>query len=139
MTALSWRIAPRMMHMKSRRSTTTLTLVLIGAAALHGCGGDEDEKTATRDVYKSRADCQRDWGEDAAKCEPQTSGPHAGMFYGPLMYGLGAMSGRSGFNNRMSSARPGSSAVGSAHVPGSAGGTSRGGFGSSARSHSSGG
>jgi hypothetical protein len=127
--------------MKSRRSTNTLTLVLIGAAALHGCGGGaEEEKTATRDVYKSRADCQRDWGEDAQKCEPQTSGPHAGMFYGPLMFGLGAMTGR-GFGNTMG-ARPGSSAVGSTHVPGSAGapgGTSRGGFGSSARSHSSGG
>jgi uncharacterized protein YgiB involved in biofilm formation len=124
--------------MKGRRSTATLTLVLIGAAALHGCGGSEEEQTATRDVYKSRADCQRDWGEDAAKCEPQTSGPHAGMFYGPLMYGLGAMSGRSGFNNTMS-ARPGTNAVASTHVPGSAGDTRRGGFGSSARSHSSGG
>ena len=122
--------------MKSRRCTATLTLVLIGAAALHGCG-KEEEKTATRDVYKSRADCQRDWGDDK-KCEQQTSGPHAGMFYGPLMYGLGAMSGRSGFGNTMP-ARPGSNAVGAAHVPGSAGGTTRGGFGSSARSHSSGG
>ena len=122
--------------MRSRRSTATLTLVLIGAAALHGCGGEE-EKAATRDVYKSRADCQRDWGDDQ-KCEPQTSGPHAGMFYGPLMYGLGAMSGRSGFGSTMQP-RPGSNAVGSTHVPGSAGGTTRGGFGSSARSHSSGG
>ena len=123
--------------MKSRRSSRTLTLVLIGAAALHGCGGEE-EKTASRDVYKSRADCQRDWGDDSAKCEQQSSGPHAGMFYGPLMYGLGAMSGRSGFSNTMP-ARPGSSAVGTAHVPGAAGGTTRGGFGSSARTHSSGG
>jgi hypothetical protein len=123
-------------HVRTRRSTATVTLILIGAATLQGCGGEE-EKTATRDVYKSRADCQQDWGDDK-KCEQQTSGPHAGMFYGPLMYGLGAMSGRPGFSNTMP-ARPGSAAVGSTHVPGSAGGTPRGGFGSSARSHSSGG
>ena len=123
--------------MKSRRSTATLTLVLIGAAALHGCGGDEEE-TAARDVYKTKADCQRDWGDDATKCEQQTSGSHSGMFLGPLMYGLGAMSGRSGMGSTMAP-RPGSNAVGTTHVPGSAGGASRGGFGSSARSHSSGG
>jgi len=54
--------------MPSRRSTATLTLVLIGATALHGCGNDEEE-TATRDVYKSRADCQRDW----ARTRPSAS------------------------------------------------------------------
>jgi len=121
--------------MTSRRSTATLTLVLIGAAALQGCGAEE-EKAATRDVYKNQADCKRDWGEDAARCERQSSGPHAGMFYGPLMYGMGAMSGRQGLT---APPRSGSNAVGSAHVPGSAGGAARGGFGSSARSHSSGG
>ena len=126
--------------MKSRRTTTTLTLVLIGTAAMHGCGGAQEEQTAARDVYKSRADCQRDWGEDAAKCEQQTSGSRSGMFLGPLMYGLGAMSGRSGMGmGSTMGPRPGSSAVGTTHVPGSSGGTSRGGFGSSARSHSSGG
>src|SRR5688500_12414456 len=105
--------------MSSRRSTATLTLVLIGATALHGCGKDEEE-TATRDVYKSRADCQRDWGEDAAKCEQQASGPHAGMFYGPLLAGMvmGRMSG-SGFGSTMAP-RQGSNAVGSTHVPRSA-------------------
>ena len=117
--------------MPSRRSTATLTLVLIGAAALHGCGNDDDE-TAARDVYKSRADCQRDWGDDAAKCEQQASGPHSGMFYGPLMYGLGRMGAGSGRNAQSTMApRQGSNAVGTTHVP-------RGGFGSSARAHSSG-
>jgi hypothetical protein len=123
--------------MKARRSSTTLTLVLIGAAALHGCGGDEEEN-ATRDVYKSRADCQRDWGDDPAKCAQQTSGAHSGMFYGPLLYGLGRMGGGSGFGSTMAP-RQGTNAVGSTHVPGSSGGATRGGFGSSARSHSSGG
>ncbi|HYH42942.1 MAG TPA: DUF1190 domain-containing protein, partial [Burkholderiales bacterium] len=108
-----------------------------GAGAMHGCGGEEEE-TAARDVYKSKADCQRDWGEDASKCEQQTSGSHSGMFLGPLMYGMGMMSGRS-MGGSMMGPRQGSNAVGTTHVPGSAGGTSRGGFGSSARSHSSGG
>ncbi len=123
--------------MKSRRSTATLTLVLISAAALNGCGSDAEE-TATRDVYESQADCQRDWGDDTTKCERQASGSHAGMFYGPLLFGLGRMSAGSGFGRTLP-ARQGSSAVGTTHVPGSAGSASRGGFGSSARSHSSGG
>ncbi|MDB5862660.1 MAG: hypothetical protein JWO70_466 [Betaproteobacteria bacterium] len=122
--------------MRSRRSTATLTLVLIGAAALHGCGNKEEE-TATRDVYKSRADCQRDWGEDDKKCEQATSGSHAGMFYGPLLYGLA-----SGMGGRGTSfaPRPGSNAVASTQTTTShSSSVSRGGFGSSASSHSSGG
>jgi uncharacterized protein YgiB involved in biofilm formation len=124
--------------MPSRRSTATLTLVLIGAAALHGCGADEEE-TATRDVYQSRADCQRDWGDDDKKCEPATSGSHAGMFYGPLMYGLA--SGMMGNRGANLAPRPGSNAVASTNttVSRSGGSVSRGGFGSSASSHSSGG
>ena len=123
--------------MRAKRSTATLTLVLIGAAALHGCGADEED-TATRDVYRSRADCQRDWGEDDKKCEPVTSGSHAGMFYGPLIWGMA-----SGFGNRGAglAPRPGSNAVASTatNVTRSGGTVSRGGFGSSASSHSSGG
>ena len=113
-----------------RRATATLTLVLIGST-LHGCG--DEEETAARDVYKTRADCQRDWGDDAANCEPQTSGPHAGLFYGPLLFGMA-----SGFGRNRGAAtlppRQGSSAIGTTPAP-----VSRGGFGSSARTHSSGG
>lgn len=114
--------------MKCRRSTTSLTLVLISAAALQGCGGDEE--TATRDVYRNRADCQRDWGQDSQKCEAVTSGPHSGFFYGPLLYGMG----RSGSSSVGSTIAPrqGTNAVGSTHV-------SRGGFGSSASAHGAGG
>lgn len=126
--------------MRSRRSTATLTLVLIGAAALQGCGADEEE-TATRDVYRSRADCQRDWGDDDKKCESVTSGQHSGMFYGPLLYGLGSGLGGRGAGL---APRPGTNAIATTQTtaPRSAGGgrsTSRGGFGSSASSHSSGG
>ncbi|HEX2829483.1 MAG TPA: hypothetical protein VHP37_24275 [Burkholderiales bacterium] len=111
--------------MRSRKSTATLTLVLIGAA-LHGCG--DDNQTARRDVYRTQADCKRDWGEDASKCERQSSGPHSGYYYGPS-YGYGRSTSTVGSNL---SPRSGSSAMSSTTV-------SRGGFGASASSHSSGG
>ena len=95
---------------------------------MHGCGGKEDG--ATRDVYRTRADCRRDWGQDAQKCEAVAAGPHAGMFYGPLLYG---MMGRSGSSVGSTLApRQGTNAIGSTHVP-------RGGFGSAASAHRSGG
>ena len=125
--------------MRSRRSTVTLTLVLIGAAALNGCGADEEE-TATRDVYRTRADCQRDWGDDDKKCEQVASGNHAGMFYGPLLFG--AMSGM-GSRGATMAPRSGTNAIGTTQTTVSrsaaGGGVRRGGFGSSASSHSSGG
>ena len=112
--------------MPTRRSTASLTLVLIGAAALTACGENKD--TETRDVYRTRADCQRDWGQDEQKCEPVRSGPHSGFFYGPS-YGYG----RSGTSIGSSMApRSGSSALSSTTV-------SRGGFGGSASAHASGG
>ena len=123
--------------MRPKRSTATLTLVLIGAAMLQGCGGEQEE-TASRDVYSNRADCQRDWGDDGAKCEQVSSGPHAGMFYGPLMYGLGSAMGGRGAGL---APRPGSNAVGRAAIPAPAsrGAVSRGGFGSSSSMHGAGG
>jgi uncharacterized protein YgiB involved in biofilm formation len=125
--------------MSSRRCTTTLTLVLIGTATLHGCGG-KDEEAATRDVYRSRADCQRDWGDDAKKCEPVSSGSHAGMFYGPLLFGLASGMGSRGAAGSSLAPRQGTHAVASTTTSAShSGSTSRGGFGSSASSHSSGG
>jgi uncharacterized protein YgiB involved in biofilm formation len=112
--------------MKSRRCTATVTLVLISTAALQACGSKEE--AGTRDVYRSRADCQRDWGDDDKKCEAQSSGPHAGYFYGPMMYGFG----RSGTSTGTTlGPRQGTNAIASTHV-------SRGGFGSSASAHSSG-
>ena len=116
--------------MSSRRAAATLTLVLIGTGTLSGCGKDEPQ-TATRDVYKTQADCKRDWGDDATKCERQSSGTHSGYYYGPSHY----TSSRSGFSSTpgtTTAPRSGSSAIGSTTV-------SRGGFGASASSHSSGG
>lgn len=122
--------------MRSRKCTATLTLVLISTAALHGCGADEEE--ATRDVYRTRADCQRDWGADDQKCEQVASGPHSGFFYGPLLYGLASGMGSRGAAGTALGPRPGTNAIASTNVPRS-GGASRGGFGSSASSHSAGG
>jgi hypothetical protein len=115
--------------MRSRRCTATLTLVLIGAAALPGC--DSGEEMATRDVYASRADCQRDWGSEEKACERQSSGTHSGYWYGPG-YSRGSYSGSAAQTGGAFPARQGSSAIGTTHV-------ARGGFGSSAGFHSSGG
>ena len=127
--------------MTPRRSTATLTLVLIGAAALPGCGGSSSNDNATRDVYRTRADCQRDWGDDAKKCEQQGSGRHSGFFYGP-MYGHGR-SASSSTDSAALAPRKGSNAISSTTVSrsggSSSGSTARGGFGSSASAHSSGG
>jgi uncharacterized protein YgiB involved in biofilm formation len=116
-----------------RKSSVRVTLVLIGAAALTGCGRDEEVR---RDVYKSREDCLADWGNKPEDCTPATEKRHAGsgFFYGPLIYGsaLRAGSGSAWTQN----ARPGSRSIGSstAGAPSRSGGISRGGFGSSGRS-----
>ena len=98
-----------------RRVTASVTLVLIGSAALQGCG--DDTNVTARDLYRTRGDCQRDWGDDATRCEPVTSGPHSGYYYGPHYQG----------RTTNGTARSGSHAV-STHV-------SRGGFGASASAH----
>lgn len=111
--------------MRARRSPTTITLVLIGAAALPGCG--KDEVSTQRDVYRTRAACQQDWGSDPNKCEPATSGAShvGGYYYGPIYRGGSAEPGTT------SLPRYGSHAMGTTQV-------TRGGLGSSASSHSSG-
>ena len=108
--------------MSQRRSASSITLVLIGSAAMYGCG----EEAARHDVYRNRADCLQDWGNDLNKCEQVRSGPHAGYYYGPSYRGGG-----SGKAEGTSMPRPGTRAVATANVP-------RGGFGSSASAHSSG-
>lgn len=95
-----------------RRSTLHITLVIIGAMTLAGCGGKEQ-----RPLYKSRQDCLDDWGGNEKDCqEPAAGSPHyrTGYYYGPV-YGR-------------SLGRTLSRSVGMATV-------SRGGFGSSGRFH----
>ena len=116
-----------------RKSSGRVTLVLVGAAALAGCGEDQDVR---RDVYASREDCLADWGNKPEDCTPATEKRHAGsgFFYGPLYYGS-ALRGGSG-SAWTQNARPGSRSIGTstAGAPARSGGVSRGGFGSSGRS-----
>ena len=93
-----------------RRSTLQITLVLVGAMTLAGCGGKDQ-----RPLYKSRQDCLDDWGGNEKNCqEPAAGSPHyrSGYYYGSVNTG-GRMLSRS---------------VGMATV-------SRGGFGSSGHFH----
>ena len=125
--------------MRSRRSPSSITLVLIGTAALYGCSGED---TARRDVYRTRLDCQQDWGDEPSKCEPVRSGAHSGYYYGPRY-----RDDRRHNAGTTSLPRQGSAAIGTAHVSradsghstGSSHspGTTRGGFGASASAHSS--
>jgi len=120
---------------KLRKSSSEITLVLIGVAALTGCGGGDD---ARRDVYATREDCLADWSNKAEDCTPATDEKHRsrGYFYGPS-YAHRSSTG-STWSSRSSSGRSiGSSS--SSRSGSSSSGTSRGGFGSSARSSSSGG
>ena len=108
---------------KIRKSSQRVTLVLIGVAALSGCG---DEKR--RDVYATREDCLADWGNKAEDCTKATDPGHAnrGYFYGPS-YGHRSSGSGSTWSGSRSSGRSSFS---------SSSGTSRGGFGSSGRSAS---
>src|SRR5688500_16516371 len=116
--------------MTPRPSTPRLPLVLSGAAALPGCGGG-GHASAPRDVYPTRAAGPRHWGDDAKKCEQQSSGRHSGFFHGP-MYGHGRST-SSGTDSAALAPRKGSNAISSTTVSRSGGSsTARGGFGSSA-------
>ena len=108
-----------------RKSSTRVTLVLIGLAGLAGCGDE-----GRRDVYASREDCLADWGNKPEDCTPATEPRHSsrGFFYGPS-YTHRSSSGGSYSRSSGSSGR----SVGSS----SSSSTSRGGFGSSAHSSSS--
>ena len=60
---------------RMRKSSSHMTLVLIGAAALttglSGCSRDE----VRRDVYASKTDCLADWGHTPADCTPAYDRP----------------------------------------------------------------
>ena len=122
--------------MKRRRSSSSITLVLVGASALTACGqSPQSTETMRRDMYASKADCVQDWGADPAKCEPaksssttRTGGSH---YWGPA-YTRGSYGSSSSTHaeGTTSEARPGSRAIGTTHV-------SRSGFGSTSSSHSS--
>jgi len=125
---------PQLAHKRARKSSRTITLVLIGAASLGGCG--DSGPPLTRDIYRTRADCAQDWG-DERKCEPAATGGSAGgthYWYGPSYSArpdsAAGHAGTSSAAETITQPRAGSHAIAS-HV-------SRGGFGLGASSHSSG-
>ncbi len=120
---------------KLRKSSGTVTLVLIGVAALGGCSDSR------KDVYASKQDCLADWGNKPEDCTPSTDPKHAGrgFFYGPAYgggwFGFGDSSSGRSWNRStgtFSASRAGSRSIGS-----TGGSSSRGGFGSSGSSSSS--
>ena len=121
---------------RTRKRSARITLVLLGAAALSSC----DDQSERRDVYASRQDCVQDWGEEK-KCEPapDSAAPSGrthsggGYFWGPLYSGHNYRYGSGSGSSALSSARTGSRAISSTSSS-----ISRGGFGSSSSSHSSG-
>jgi len=118
------------MFVRPRKSSTQVTLVLLGAAALAGCGDAGQDVATRRDVYASKEDCLADW-RDPKECEAgptQNSGGAPRMYwYGPS-YGIGSSTSGTGYH--AGAPRPGSKALGS-H------GTTRGGFGASGHAHGS--
>jgi hypothetical protein len=104
------------MPSRPRKSSACVTLVLIGAAALTGCG---DSGTGNRRAqYPSREECLADWG-DPAECEQQaaprsgssSSGSH--FYWGPRIGGSGSGSRSSSSSSGHSIARGGFGSHGS--------------------------
>ena len=106
---------------RHRKSSLQVSLVLIGVAAIAGCGRDDQR----RDVYASREDCLADWAKRPEDCTRATDPSHAsrGFWYGPSYGGgstwNGTRSGRS---------------IGSMSHSSSSSHVSRGGFGASGHS-----
>lgn len=102
-----------------RKRSAAITLLLAGT--MSGCS----EPVPQQDVYKSLADCQRDWG-GPQECQPVRDNRYApSYFYGPSHYGSGMTDGRP---------RPSRNAMDAVTTTKP---VSRGGFGSSSRSYSS--
>ena len=137
------------MRSRTRKRSATVTLVLAGSAALGGCGSPVEQ----RDAYASQAACVKDWN-NAALCEPVRDGRYStSYFYGPPYYGNGTTYSLFG-RTRSPTLEPSPNAMavqrlstGSVATSSSAqlamrtgagsSNVSRGGFGSSASSHSS--
>jgi uncharacterized protein YgiB involved in biofilm formation len=100
-----------------RKRSAAITLLLAGT--MSGCG----EPAPQQDVYKSLADCQRDWGQPQ-QCQPVRDNRYApSYYYGPSHYGSSDTYGRP---------RPSANAMDA--VTTRSGSISRGGFGSTSRS-----
>ena len=106
------------MSRRPRKSSACVTLVLIGAAALAGCG---DTPSSRRASYGSKDACLADWG-DPKECEEQARTSSGGArTWGPS---TGTWHSYNSSRSRSSSGSSGSHSV------------SRGGFGSHGSSSS---
>jgi hypothetical protein len=138
-----------------RKRSAAVTLVLAGSATLSGCGSPVEQ----RDAYATQAACVRDWS-NSQLCEPVGDGRYSSSyFYGPPYYGNGTTYSLFG-RTRSPSLEPSPNAMDAQRMPtgtvarspasalamssgvgprssGSSGGTTRGGFGSSAHASSS--
>lgn len=112
---------------KKRRASLHITLILLGGSlVLEGC--DDINAPVVRDVYNSLDDCRKEWGEE---CESTPQGSSRTTSYmGPHYSRTGSTD--QDYRNNSTGPRAGSKAVSSSLI-------SRGGFGSSISSHSSGG
>ncbi len=87
------------MSHRPRKSSTCVTLVLIGAATLAGCS--EPPTTTRKGAYASRQECLADWG-DEKECDeqvaPSTSNGSSGghTYWGPSFRSPSRSSGSSG-------------------------------------------
>jgi hypothetical protein len=108
------------MPRRPRRSSTHVTLVLIGAAAFaSACGAPDSPRRAQ---YATKEDCVADWG-DPRECEEQQARDGSGR----RIYVGGARSGWGGYGRGGTTG--GHAATGT---------TTRGGFGASGHAHGSG-
>lgn len=122
-----------------------ITLTLIASISIAACGGDSEQATR-REIYKSKEECLKDWGDDD-NCEETYSsghrsyhGPHYFYSSGSPYYFRRGETSPTPVGSHMNFSRVGEGAsssfssgrVSSTHI-------SRGGFGGSSSSHSSGG
>jgi uncharacterized protein YgiB involved in biofilm formation len=89
---------------RPRKSSACITLVLIGAAALSGCG--DTAQSSRRAAYATKEQCLADWG-DPKDCEEQPRASSGSRFYGPSSstwhsYSSGSHSGTSSSSHSIS-------------------------------------
>jgi hypothetical protein len=115
-------IAPAMPS-RPRKSSACVTLVLIGAATVAGCGPNADDGAARRKQYATKEACVADWG-DPDECAQQSVQEADGArrhYYSYSGSGYRWGFGRSGSGGTMnrSIARGGFGASGHTHASGS--------------------
>ncbi len=113
------------MASRPQKSSSRVTLVLLGAAALAGCGGEQSSSGALRrDLYTTKEDCTADWG-GTGECEERQVRDNDRVshryWYGPSYGSAGHWSSNP---SEVDASHRGSRAIGSRS-------TTRGGFGAS--------